>query len=169
MLKPEPTLHLVCGKVAAGKSTLANCLASAPATALISEDHWLLRMCPGEISFLEDHARCSARLGEVKEDHVQALLGTGQSVVMDFPANTLNRASGCAKYSKALGLPINCTFLPYPIRSARRGFGRETRTASITSGPAKPSSISSQAIMLHGHQRKASTLRLMSIFSTARP
>jgi predicted kinase len=63
-------LHLVCGKIAAGKSTLANCLASAPATALISEDHWLSHLRPGEIALLEDHTRCSARLGEVKEDHV---------------------------------------------------------------------------------------------------
>ena len=114
MLKPEPTLHLVCGKVAAGKSTLANCLASAPATALISEDHWLLRMCPGEISFLEDHARCSARLGEVKEDHVQALLGTGQSVVMDFPANTLSQRQRLRKIFKSAGFAHQLHFLAVP-------------------------------------------------------
>ena len=38
-----PTLHLVCGKIAAGKSTLANRLANAPATVLISEDYWMSR------------------------------------------------------------------------------------------------------------------------------
>jgi predicted kinase len=34
------TLYLLCGKVAAGKSTLARRLAARPATLLISEDHW---------------------------------------------------------------------------------------------------------------------------------
>jgi predicted kinase len=34
------TLYLLCGKIAAGKSTLARRLAARPATLLISEDHW---------------------------------------------------------------------------------------------------------------------------------
>jgi len=103
MLKPEPTLHLVCDKIAAGKSTLANRLASAPATVLISEGRWLSHLYPGEISSLEDCVRGSARLGEVMEDHVQALLGTRQSVGMDFPANTLNQRQRLEKIFKSAG------------------------------------------------------------------
>lgn len=43
------TLHLVCGKIAAGKSTLTSELARAQNTVLISEDKWLSTLYPGEI------------------------------------------------------------------------------------------------------------------------
>jgi hypothetical protein len=36
----QPTLYLLCGKIAAGKSTLARRLAKRPYTVLIAEDHW---------------------------------------------------------------------------------------------------------------------------------
>lgn len=83
------TLHLLCGKIAAGKSTLARRLASAPATILVSEDDWLSSLYPGEINALEDYVRCSGRLRAVMGPHVAALLRSGRSVVLDFPANTL--------------------------------------------------------------------------------
>ena len=81
-------LFLICGKIAAGKSTLANDLSSRPATVLISEDHWNSKLYPGEISTLNDYIRCSARLRDVIGPHVVSLLQEGISVVMDFPANT---------------------------------------------------------------------------------
>ncbi len=84
-----PTLHLLCGKIAAGKSTLAKSLAAAPATVLLSEDDWLARLYPGEIATLDDYRRCSKRLRGAVDGHVVALLRAGVSVVMDFPANTV--------------------------------------------------------------------------------
>lgn len=87
----QPTLHLLCGKIAAGKSTLARRLACAPATVLISEDSWLSRLYPGEIASLTDYIRCSSRLGDVMGGHVEALLQAGLCVVLDFPANTPER------------------------------------------------------------------------------
>ena len=87
----KPTLHLLCGKIAAGKSTLARRLAAAPATVLIGEDQWLSTLFPGEIATLEDYVRCSGRLGEAMSPHVEALLKAGLSVVLDFPANTVRR------------------------------------------------------------------------------
>jgi len=36
-----PRLHMLCGKIASGKSTLAARLGSAPGTALLAEDTWL--------------------------------------------------------------------------------------------------------------------------------
>lgn len=82
------TLHLLCGKIAAGKSTLARRLAAEPGTLLISEDHWLARLYPEEITRFEDYLRCSGRLRGVMAEHVEALLRAGLSVVLDFPANT---------------------------------------------------------------------------------
>ncbi|WP_339748379.1 ATP-binding protein [uncultured Maricaulis sp.] len=87
---PTPAqLHLVCGKIAAGKSTLCARLAEARGTILLSEDLWLSTLWPGEIVKLADYARCSTRLRAVMGDHIAALLRAGVSVVLDFPANTL--------------------------------------------------------------------------------
>ena len=84
----EAILHLVCGKIGAGKSTLCARLARAPGTVLISEDHWMASLYPGELNALEDYVRLSARLRAAMASHVVHLLKTGVTVVLDFPANT---------------------------------------------------------------------------------
>ena len=84
-----PTLHLLCGKIAAGKSTLAKRLAARPGTVLISEDHWNATLFPDEIKTIEDYSRYSARVRAAMGPHVVALLKAGLSVVLDFQANTL--------------------------------------------------------------------------------
>ena len=90
MTADNPTLHLLCGKIAAGKSTLAREVAAGPGTVLIAEDAWLARLYPGEIAALDDYVRCSGRLRSVMGPHVAELLRTGLSVVLDFPANTIS-------------------------------------------------------------------------------
>jgi predicted kinase len=82
------TLHLVCGKIAAGKSTLCARLAAAPATVLISEDFWLKRLFGEEMKEVADYVRVSARLRVPMGAHVTDLLKGGTDVVLDFPANT---------------------------------------------------------------------------------
>ncbi len=88
---PEATLHLVCGKIAAGKSSLCKRLAAEPATLLISEDHWMAHLYPGELNSLADYSRLSARLRAAMTSHIVDVLKTGPSVVLDFPANTLGQ------------------------------------------------------------------------------
>lgn len=83
-----PVLHLLCGKIAAGKSTLAQSLTENPQTVLISEDRWLAALFGDQMTDIADYVRCSARLRAVMADHVAALLRLGVSVVLDFPANT---------------------------------------------------------------------------------
>ena len=84
----RPTLHMLCGKVAAGKSTLAARLAAAPSTVLIGEDRWMSRLFPDELQTVADYSKYSRRLREAMGEHVAALLKAGLSVVLDFPANT---------------------------------------------------------------------------------
>jgi len=93
MLVSNKVLYLLCGKIAAGKSTFAAGLASRPATVLIVEDHWNARLFPDELKTLDDYLRCSRRLRGAMGPHVAALLREGLSVVLDFPANT--RAQRC--------------------------------------------------------------------------
>ncbi|MDH2312628.1 AAA family ATPase [Methylobacterium brachiatum] len=85
----EPTLHLVCGKIAAGKSTLTASLGATPGTIVVAEDRWLARLYPDEQADLADYVRHSTRLRSVMGPHVVDLLRGGLSVVLDFPANTV--------------------------------------------------------------------------------
>lgn len=89
MAHDRPTLHLLCGKIAAGKSTLAARLAAAENTVLIAEDAWLGALFADEMSTTRDFVRCSAKLRTIMGPHVAALLNAGLSVVLDFQANTL--------------------------------------------------------------------------------
>ncbi len=82
------TLHLLCGKIASGKSTLATRLAEAPNTLRLSEDVWLARLYRDQIHSVTDYVRCAALLRDAIGPHVQALLTLGVNVVLDFPANT---------------------------------------------------------------------------------
>lgn len=85
---PRATLFLLCGKIGAGKSTLAGVLAKRPATVLIAEDEWLYQLYNDEIRTLTDYARCTGRFRKAMGGLVEGLLAAGVSVVLDFPANT---------------------------------------------------------------------------------
>ncbi|MDQ2091110.1 AAA family ATPase [Marimonas arenosa] len=89
MSRSSPTLHLVCGKVASGKSTLTRKLGQSPGTVVIAEDDWLSALFSDEMSSISDYARCAAKLRNTMGPHVASLLKSGVSVVLDFPANTL--------------------------------------------------------------------------------
>ncbi|GJD62507.1 AAA family ATPase [Methylobacterium frigidaeris] len=84
----DAVLHLLCGKISSGKSTLAAGLAAEPGTVLVREDQWLAGLYPGEQTTLADYVRNAGRLRGVMGPHLVALLRAGLSVVLDFPANT---------------------------------------------------------------------------------
>lgn len=83
-------LHMLCGKVASGKSTLTARLLAVPQTILISEDKWLSCLYPDEIHTLADYVSRVTRMRTVLTEHVRALLTMGISVVLDFPFNTVS-------------------------------------------------------------------------------
>lgn len=89
MSNPLPTLHLLCGKIASGKSTLAKELAKTPDTVILSEDTWLAHLYPDDIKTVADYVRCASNLRGAIGPHVTDLLLIGVSVVLDFPANTV--------------------------------------------------------------------------------
>ena len=88
MLPTQPTLHMLCGKIAAGKSTLAAHLAERDNAVLIAEDDWLGVLFGDQMSTGQDFMRCSARLRGIMGPHLVSLLTAGVSVVLDFQANT---------------------------------------------------------------------------------
>ncbi|ATG44053.1 putative kinase [Phaeobacter piscinae] len=85
-----PTLHMLCGKIAAGKSTLAARLATDQGTILLAEDDWLHALFADQMSSPADYLRCAEKLRGIMSPHVASLLQAGVSVVLDFPANTVD-------------------------------------------------------------------------------
>jgi predicted kinase len=83
------TLHLVCGKIAAGKSSLCARLAEAPGTILIGQDVWMKRLWGEELVEVADYLRVAPRLNSAMGPLVTDLLAAGLDVVLDFPANTV--------------------------------------------------------------------------------
>src|SRR4026209_479313 len=81
------TLHVLSGKLACGKTTLAKEIAAEAGAVLISEDVWLLALFPGEIATFADYLDRSARFRSAVSSHVQSLLRAGASVVFDFAGN----------------------------------------------------------------------------------
>ncbi|WP_374213319.1 AAA family ATPase [Psychromarinibacter sediminicola] len=94
---------MLCGKIAAGKSTLAARLARAPGTVLIAEDVWLGALFADQMSSGADYVRCSGRLRAAMGPHVVSLLEAGVSVVLDFPANTVAQRGWMREILEASG------------------------------------------------------------------
>lgn len=61
MTLTKPTLHLLFGKIEAGKSTLAAELAAANRTVLIAEDERLAALFADEMQKLKDYVHCTAK------------------------------------------------------------------------------------------------------------
>jgi len=81
-------LYFLCGKMAAGKSTLAKALAEREDAVLLEQDQFLERLFPGEVVDIPSFVRCSGRVRQALEPHICALLARGVPVVLDFPGNT---------------------------------------------------------------------------------
>jgi len=87
--KPGPgKLIFFCGKMGAGKTTLARAIARKRAAVLLSEDEWLSSHYPGQISTFREYLTYSSLIKPFVKKLVADLLAAGATVVMDFPANT---------------------------------------------------------------------------------
>jgi predicted kinase len=87
-MRTPARLIFFCGKMAAGKSTLARELAGRESAMLLVQDEFLARLFPGEITDIPGFVKYSARLREALTPHISSLLAKGISVVLDFPGNT---------------------------------------------------------------------------------
>jgi predicted kinase len=111
----SPTLHLLCGKVAAGKSTLARTLAEDGAL-LIAQDPWMARLYPTELRTIDDYLRLSARLRMAITPHLVDLLRAGLSLVLDWPANTAASRRWMREVAEAAGATARLHWLDLPDR-----------------------------------------------------
>ncbi|MFU2314604.1 AAA family ATPase [Rahnella sp. PCH160] len=110
----QAMLHILCGKIASGKSTLARELAKQPVTVGIAEDQWLSALYKEEMRTIEDYVRCSAKLRNAIAPHVISLLKAGVSVVLDFPANTVANRQWVMSIIRESGADHRLHFLNVP-------------------------------------------------------
>ena len=85
------TLIFFTGKMGAGKSTKSKQVSQERNAVLISEDEWLSKLYPNQITSFDDYLHYSSLLKPLVKSHVLDILKTGTSVAMDFPANTVNQ------------------------------------------------------------------------------
>ncbi|MFT5181942.1 MAG: putative kinase [Alphaproteobacteria bacterium] len=131
------TLYLVCGKIAAGKSTLAHRLAAEPETILVSEDRWLSALYPTEINTLQDYVKYSGRLRGVVGEHVESLLRLGLSVALDFPANTVNLRQWMRSIFEGAGAVHELHFLDVPDALCKERLKRRNDEGSHDFAPSE--------------------------------
>ncbi|PNL51277.1 ATP-binding protein [Proteus mirabilis] len=101
----DARLHFFCGKIASGKSTLAKSFAKSPRTVLINEDEWLSRLYPNQIKTVADYIEKSELVKSVLSEHIAVLLKAGNTVIMDFPANTLKQRQWLKSLADNTGMP----------------------------------------------------------------
>jgi predicted kinase len=82
---------MLYGNIASGKSTLATELGRSEGAIVIPEDSWLQALYGDELHTIADYVRLAAKLRAVMGPHVAAMLNAGLSVVLDFPANTVEQ------------------------------------------------------------------------------
>ena len=125
-----PTLYLLCGKIGAGKSTLARRLAARPGTLLISEDHWTSTLYADDLKTIEDYTRYSARLRAAMAPHIVAILGQGLSVVLDFPANTVRQREWMRALIAEAQVPHEFHLLEVPDEICRQRLHERNRSGT---------------------------------------
>jgi predicted kinase len=90
-MRSRAKLFFVCGKMAAGKSTLAREISARENAVLLVQDEFLVRLFPGEIVDIPSFVEYSTRVKDALAPHIRSLLSRGISVVLDFPGNTRNQ------------------------------------------------------------------------------
>jgi predicted kinase len=116
----QASLHFLCGKAGAGKSTLATALAKTHGAVLISEDIWLARLFGDQMKTFEDYRSCAQRAKTVLGPLVIDLLAARQSVVLDLPANTRLSRAWIRSLYEAAGTDHVLHYIDVPDRTCLR-------------------------------------------------
>lgn len=107
-------LIFFAGKMAAGKSTLARTLASRENAMLFEQDHWVETLFPNMIVNVATYLEYSGRINKIVAPLVVDVLSRGVSVVMDFPANTLNQRAWFRSIIEQAGVDHELHYLDTP-------------------------------------------------------
>lgn len=114
------TLHFFCGKIASGKSSLAQQLVREQQAVLLSEDTWLAALYPGQITQLADYIEKNRLLKSALELHLVTLLQKGITLVLDFPANTPEQRRWLKELAEQAGCSYCCHVLDVSDEECKR-------------------------------------------------
>ncbi len=107
----QGTLTFFCGKMGAGKTTKSLELAQKTDSILLSEDDWLSAIYPDEINNFSDYVKYSARLKSKLKTHVQSILNSGISVILDFPGNTKQQRTWFKEIFSEFNIPHKLVYI----------------------------------------------------------
>lgn len=110
-------LFFFCGKMGAGKSTMAREVAARHRAVCISEDDWLAAHYPDQIHTFDDYLRFSSQIKPFIKSHVQQLLQSGTPVVMDFPGNTVRQRGWFVALCNEIGAGHQLIYLDHSDQS----------------------------------------------------
>ena len=119
-MRTPAKLIFLCGKMAAGKSTLARDLAERENAVLLVQDEFLDRLFPGEITDMPGFIKYSSRLKDALAPHIRPLLAKGISVVLDFPGNTRAQRAWFRQLFEAAGAGHELHFVDAPDALCKR-------------------------------------------------
>ncbi|WOB42207.1 ATP-binding protein [Thermoleptolyngbya oregonensis NK1-22] len=122
------TLIFFCGKMGSGKSTLSCKIAKELNAILLSEDEWLSTIYPEEIKNFDDYVKYSRRLRSVLKNHVRSIIKAGISVVMDFPANTVNQRAWFKEILLSENIPHQLIYLDVDDETCLEGIRKRRET-----------------------------------------
>ena len=138
------TLMFLCGKMAAGKSTLSRQLAERQDAVLVVQDEFLAALFPGEIvdvpAFVERYGRLQTALAP----HIRALLTRGVSVVLDFVGNTRTQRAWFRTLVDGTGAELELHYVEASDALCKRQL--EQRSAHLPPGTAWTSDTEFDAI-----------------------
>ncbi len=140
-------LIFFCGKMAAGKSTLAKQLATREHAVILNQDELLERLFPGEVVDVPSYLRCSARLNSAMGPHVVSLLTLGTTVVLDFPGNTRSQRAWFRELFEQAGVAHELHFIEAPDALCKRQL--KERSKHLPAGTPWTSEAEFDLIMAH--------------------
>jgi predicted kinase len=127
-------LIFLCGKMAAGKSTLAKELALQNDAVLLVQDEFLDSLFPGEITDIAGFVERAARVANALTPHICALLSKEVSVVLDFPANTESQRAWFRELFERANVAHELHFVDVPDAVCKRQL--KERSKQLPSGSA---------------------------------
>ncbi len=140
-------LIFFCGKMAAGKSTLANELAVREQAVVLNQDGLLERLFPGEVVDVASYTKFAGRLNRAIGPHVVALLTLGTSVVLDFPGNTRSQRAWFRALFEEAGVAHELHFIDAPDALCKR----QLKERSKALPPGTPWTSEAEFDMIRAH------------------
>jgi predicted kinase len=144
MTGQKAKLLFLCGKMAAGKSTLATQLAREQDAVLLVQDELLEQLFPSDIVDIPTFVKYSSRLQKALAPHICALLARGVPVVLDFPANTRRQRAWFRQLFETADVPHELHFVDASDELCKRQLRERSR--ELPSGSAFTSDAEFDAI-----------------------